>query len=174
MDGIFDRKPPSNYQDQAHPEINQLIQQCNLDDIFRKRFPTKQLFTFTRGSSKSRIDLFLTSKLLDSNIRATSIVHFPFSDHDALKLNIDFSQTAKGSGIWKMNVQTIQSSIFRECIESLWPIWASKMELYDNPTVWWEITKYKIKHLTIEISKSLNITKSKFKKLENRLNEIIS
>ncbi|MEW8548721.1 MAG: reverse transcriptase family protein, partial [Candidatus Thiodiazotropha sp.] len=32
--------------------------------------------------------------------------------------------------------------------------------------------KYKVKQLTIEISKSLNISKTKFTKLENRLNEI--
>ena len=172
MDGSFDRKPPANNQDQGHAEMNHLIQQNNLEDILSKRFPTKQLFTISRGSSKSRIDLFLTSKLLDRIIRATSIVHFPFSDHDAVKLNVDFSQTAKGPGIWKMNVQTIQSSIFRECIERLWPKWASEIELYESPTVWWEITKYKIKHLTIETRKSLNITKLKFLKLENILNEI--
>ena len=46
----------------------------------------------------------------------------------------------------------------------------SEIELYESFTVWWEITKYKIKR--IEISKYLNITKYKFFKLENRLNEI--
>ena len=51
-----------------------------------------------------------------------------------------------------MNVKTIQSNIFREIIETLWPLW--------------------IKHLTIEVSKSLNITKCKFQKMEARLNEI--
>ena len=58
MDGSLNRKPPSNNLDQGHPEMNQLIQQYNLEDIFRKRFPTKQLFTFSSGSSKSRIDVF--------------------------------------------------------------------------------------------------------------------
>ena len=159
MDGPVDRNPPSTNKDQGLTEMNELIKQSYLEDIFRKRFPTQRKFTFSPGISKSRIDLFLTSKLLDSNIKSTSIIHFPFSDHDAVKLNMDFSQTARGPGIWKMNVKTIQSSIFRESIETLWPIWTSEIELYESPITWWEITKYKIKHLTIETSKSLNITK---------------
>ena len=60
--------------------MDELINQSNLEDIFRKRFPTKQSFTFSRGTSKSRIDLILTSRLLDSSVQSTSIVHFPFSD----------------------------------------------------------------------------------------------
>ena len=172
MDGSVDRNPPSTNKDQGLTEMNELIKQSYLEDIFRKRFPTQQIFTFSRGISKSRIDLFLTSKLLDSKIKSTSIIHFPFSDHDAVKLNMDFSQTARGPGIWKMNVKTIQSSIFRESIETLWPIWTSEIELYESPITWWEITKYRIKHLTIETSKSLNITKGSLLKMEARLNEI--
>ena len=73
-----------------------------------------------------------------------------------------------------MNVKMIQSSIFRESTETLWPIWANEFDSYENPIVWWEVIKYmyKIKHLTIAISKSLDITKFKFIKIENRLNEI--
>ena len=88
MDGSLDRYPPSASRDQGLLEMNDMIHQCNLDDIFRKRFPTKQSFTFSRGTSKSRIDMFLTSRVLDSYIKSTAIVHFPFSDHDAIKLNV--------------------------------------------------------------------------------------
>ena len=172
IDASIDRCPPSVNRDQGQIEMNEMIHQCNLDDIFRKRFPTKHSFTFSRGSSKSRIDLFFTSRILDSNIKSTEIVHFPFSDHDAIKLNVLFSQSARGPGIWKMNIKTIQSNIFREIIESLWPVWTTEIGLYDSPISWWENIKYKIKHLTIEVSKSINITKSKFLKIEARLNEI--
>ena len=82
---------------------------------------------------------------------------------------MDFSQTARGPGIWNMNVKTIQSSIFRESIETLWSIWTSEIELYESPITWWEITKYEIKHLTIETSKSLSITKGSLLKMEARL-----
>ena len=71
-----------------------------------------------------------------------------------------------------MNAKTIQSNIFRESLETLWPKWPIDILSYQNPIDWWEVVKYKIKHLTIEISKSLNITKDKIIKLEKRLNEI--
>ena len=172
MNCSIDRNPPSTNRDQGQAEMEELIKQCNLEDIFRKRFPTERIYTFSRGHSKSRIDLFLTSRLLDSAINSTSIVHFPFSDHDAIKLHVNSTQNAKGPGIWKMNVKTIHSTSFRKSIETLWPIWAGDMTSYESPLTWWEVTKYKIKHLTIEISKSLNITKYKLQKMEARLNEI--
>ena len=71
-----------------------------------------------------------------------------------------------------MNTKTIFSNIFRESIENIWQIWSSDIDSYQNPVAWWEIIKYKIKHLTIEISKSLNISKNKFRQIEKRLNEI--
>ena len=55
-----------------------------------------------------------------------------------------------------MNVLTIQSHVFKESLEKLWPIWMEKINTYDNILIWWEIIKINIKQLTIEISKSLN------------------
>ena len=71
-----------------------------------------------------------------------------------------------------MNTKTIFSIVFRESIETLWPIWSTEMDSYQNPIKWWESIKYKIKHLTIEISKSINISKNIFMHIEKRLNDI--
>ena len=57
MDARFDRNPPSCNRDQGYVEMDELIKQSNLEDIFRKRFPTNQSFTFLRETSISRIDL---------------------------------------------------------------------------------------------------------------------
>ena len=172
LDGKLDRKPQSSNREPGISELVEIMLNFNLVDIYRKRFLSKQSFTFSRGSSKSRIDYFLTSWLLDSNIDNTSILHFPFSDHDAIRIDIDMLQCKRGPGIWKMNTKTIFSTSFRESLEKLWPIWSSEIDSYHNPTEWWEIIKYKIKHLTIEISKSLNVSKHKFIQIEKRLNEI--
>ena len=172
LNGMLDRRPSCSHRDQGNSELVEMMLNFNLVDIFRHRFQTKQTFTFTRGNSKSRIDFFLISCLLDSNIDSTLITHFPFSDHDAIHINIDIMQSKRGPGVWKMNTNTIFSNIFRESIENIWPIWSSDIDSYQNPVAWWEIIKYKIKHLTIEISKSLNISKNKFRQIEKRLNEI--
>lgn len=94
LNGVLDRKPACNTKDQGYNEIAEMINQSQLKDIFRKQFPSKQSFTFSRGQSKSRIDFILTSYLLDRSIKTANIVHFPFSDHDAVTLNLDISQNS--------------------------------------------------------------------------------
>ena len=71
-----------------------------------------------------------------------------------------------------MNAQTIQTNIFRESLEKLWPAWTDKINEYENILIWWEITKINIKQLTIEISKTLNTSKYEINKIETRLNDI--
>ena len=169
---MLDRRPSSSGKDQGTSELVNIMLSFNLVDIFRKRFETKQSFTFSRGQSKSRIDYFLTSCLLDSNVNNTKIIHFPFSDHDAVFIDIDLTECERGPGVWKMNTKTILSNLFRESLETLWPIWSLNIDSYQTPIAWWENIKYKIKHLTIEISKSINISKNKCMHLEKRLNDI--
>ena len=168
----MDRKPKSNQNDQGFQELDSIMKQFSLEDIFRKRYPKTQAYTFARGSSKSRIDYFCISTLLDCYVNDTSIHHFPFSDHDAVALDINFNKSHKGPGIWKMNAQTIQTNFVRESLEKLWPTWTDKINEYENILIWWEITKINIKQLTIEISKTLNTSKYEMKKIEITLNDI--
>ena len=71
-----------------------------------------------------------------------------------------------------MNAATIASAQFQECIENLWPTWKNTISKYENITVWWEMIKYKIKQLTIEVSRSLNTSKHTISKYEKRIDEI--
>ena len=172
QDNNIDRKPKSNQNDQGFHELDSIMKQFSLEDIFRKLYPRKQAYTFARGSSKSRIDYFCISTLLDCYVNDNSIHHFPFSDHDAVALDINLNKSPNGPGIWKMNAQTIQTNIFRESLEKLWPTWTDKINEYENILIWWEITKINIKQLTIEISKTLNTSKYEINKMETRLNDI--
>ena len=172
LEGTLDRLSRCNTRDQGYFELFDLINQFNLDDLFRKRFPNKQAFTFSRGSSKIKNRSISNIMLVGLSCKNTSVLHFPFSDHDAISLEIDLTKKLRGPGTGKMNVNTIQSQVFRECIDNLWPCWASEINVYKTPIFWWEMVKYRIKQLTIEITKSFNISKTKFKKLENRLNEV--
>ena len=54
----------------------------------------------------------------------------------------------------------------------LWPEWVNRINDYENILIWWEMIKILLKHLTIEISKSLNINKYQVEQLEKRLNII--
>ena len=69
LNGTLDRIPPSGNRERGNSELIEMMKQFNLDDIFRKRFQTKQYFKFSRVVSKSRTDFILTSSLLDSSIK---------------------------------------------------------------------------------------------------------
>ena len=89
--------------------------------FFRKRYPDQKSFTFNRGISKSRIGYFLKRSSCDCNIEHANVSHFPFSDHDLVFIDTDFSKTEKGPGVWKLNASTIYSTQFHDSIEQLWP-----------------------------------------------------
>ena len=112
------------------------MKQYTLEDIYRKRYPNKNHFTFSRGISRSRIDYYLTSAMPDGYINDSAVVNFPFSDHDAIILQFDLDKSLKGPGIWKMNANTIQSDIFRESLEKLWPQWVNRINDYENILIW--------------------------------------
>ena len=71
-----------------------------------------------------------------------------------------------------MNARTIQTDVFRETLEKMWPTWVGKINDFDNILIWWEMIKIYVKQLTTEISKTLNTNKYQLAKLERRLNEI--
>ena len=98
FNSMLDRRPSSSVRDQGSSELVNMMFNFNLEDIFRKRNETKQSFTFSRGHSKSRIDYVLTSCLLDSSINKTHIIHFPYSDHDAVSIDIDMVKSKRGPG----------------------------------------------------------------------------
>ena len=128
----LDREPCHNSNDQCCIELHDLIRNCNLYDIFQRRHPDKKSFTFQRGTSKSRIDYFLTETSCDNSINSTNIAHFPFSDHDIIHIATHFSKIEQGPDILKTNVATIHSPQFQESIEYLWSTWKKKITYYTD------------------------------------------
>ena len=172
QNSTLDREPSKYSSDAGYIELTELMETYDFEDVFRAQNPDKMSFTFSRGDSKSRIDYFLTPITRRGHIKSSSIFHFPFSDHDIVNISTDFKKFDHGPGVWKMNVATIYSAQFQESIENLWPIWKNSLSQYANITVWWEIIKCRIKQLTIEISRSLNINKHTISKFEKRIDEI--
>ena len=93
------------------------------------------------------------------------------SDRDIITLNLNINNVERGPEVWKMDLSTIQSLRFQESIEHLWPQWIQSVGDYDNMISWWEMVKYKIKQLTIETRRSLNLRKSTVDKYEKRIHE---
>ena len=68
------------------------------------KFPNQKIFTFRRGSSRSRIDKILTSSQF--KIDHYGQVDNSFSDHELIFSTLSFQSTfRKGPGIWRNNVK---------------------------------------------------------------------
>ena len=95
------------------------------------------------------------------------IIHCPFSDLDIKIMKLNVCDITRGSGTWIMNLHTIRSDYFRQVFTNWWVYW--KLEKKSFSREWWDIAKIKIKSITIEASKKVNITDDKIKALENKL-----
>jgi exonuclease III len=89
LNSKLDRKYCGNTRyDKADDGLNDLLHiilELDVEDIWRKRFPDIKQYTFLRNESKSRIDYFLTSKIIDSEVSSPKIQHFIHSDHDLFR-----------------------------------------------------------------------------------------
>jgi hypothetical protein len=54
-----------------------------------------------------------------------------------------------------MNFNTITSELFTKAFNTRWGIWKNEIERFRNIQEWWDVTKTKIKYLTMQISKQL-------------------
>ena len=168
-DKNIDRHPIHACDDVGLTELTSIIENNYLCDVWRKLNLEKKRYTFKRNHSKSRIDFVLVSNNLLSNLSNVKIIHFPFSDHDIVCTKIKMNEIERGPGVWVINENTIKSDIFKKAFNTFWTNNVSKINLYHNMKESWDITKYKLKALCIEISSKLNTSKKKLKIMETKL-----
>ena len=85
-----------------------------------------------------------------------------------MKLNV--CDITSGSGTWIMNLHTIRSDYFRQVFTNWWVYCKLEKKSFSNlRECGWDIAKIKLKSITIEASKKVNITDDKIKALENKL-----
>ena len=137
--------------------IENIIDKFDLEDVWRRRNPDRIQFTWKNSGKRqaSRIDYWLISRSLDNCMKATDIVKCPFSDHDAVIIDINLNEIKRGRGYWKMNNDVIQSSFFKQKFDNFWSDWKETLHRSDNIKYWWDLTKIKIKQLTIWCSKEI-------------------
>ncbi|KAK3091503.1 hypothetical protein FSP39_020293 [Pinctada imbricata] len=151
-----DRSSARYVVDGAEGDLVHMITELNLVDIWRKRNPETRQYTFKRGTSRSRIDMILVPIERECDVTRVGITNCPYSDHSFVHLTINIEKISKGPGIWIMNKRTIQSEQFRDTFNAFWDYWKYEIKNYDSIKIWWELTKKKIKEITINISKALN------------------
>ena len=151
-----------------------MLHRNDLFDVWRKLNSETKRYTFKHSKSKSRIDYILCSNALSSKVFGTRINHFPFSDHDIIITKLKTQDINRSPGMWIMNLETIKSEQFRHAFKIWWDNWKIEKNKYSDIWEWWDLTKNKIKLLTIEISRSLNCKQNKkeINRIERQLDKL--
>ena len=86
--------------------LNDTLEEMDLIDIFRTFHPNAEKYTFFSSAyvTFSRIDHILGHKSNFSKFKKIEIVSCIFSDHNAMRLDINYKKkTVRNINIWKLN-----------------------------------------------------------------------
>ena len=86
--------------------LNDTLNEMDLTDIFRTFHPNTEEYTFFSSAhgTFSRIDYILAHKSKLSKFKKTEIVSSIFSDHNAMKLDINYkTKTVRNPNTWRLN-----------------------------------------------------------------------
>ena len=170
-----DKYPKSPYPDQSRKPLIKLMSKYQLCDIWREKNPERIEFSWTRhrtdGRFASRIDRFLISKTLAHNVINCSFENYPRSDHNLLKLQLDFNHIPRGPGYWIINNSLLKDEDYYNTISELILREKSHSDYNLDFTAWYESLKTKIKQRSIIFSKR---KKRAQRKRENLLDKQIN
>ena len=145
-------------QDIGQLELESIIKNHDLEDIWRRRHPKQKKYSFYKKHSKcaSRIDFWLVSISIESQITKVNIDNAPKADHEAITMTLNTSKCERGPGFWKMNVDALNSDLFDQTFKTFWKGWKKQINNFESKRKWWELTKIKIKELSIEVAKQIS------------------
>jgi len=166
----IDRAKNTVRDDPGNIELKRILNTFNLEDVWRRRNPNKRSYTYV-GRAYSRIDMWLISQNLDSSVDKCEIIINPLTlkDHKGITLRFFSSQVKRGPGIWKMNEKVVKSDLFAVAFQQFWASWVTEKRKFKNIKEWWEMTKIKIKEITIWAATKLSKNKDKIEDLEKDL-----
>ena len=159
IDRRYSEKNIAKKKDIGTDEVEKIINNLNLEDVYRRRNPLLRRYTYFKPNSKtaSRIDFWLSEKTLDPLITNTGIKHAVRTDHASIECIIKTSKQEKGPGYWKFNNSLLDSELFNKTFLAFWDGWKNNINKYKSKREWWEVTKYKIKNIAIHVSKQISL-----------------
>lgn len=89
----------------AREKVLNLKNDMDLIDIWRIQNPDKKKYTWRQhdANKQARLDFFLISSELSSNIISCNIDAGYRTDHSLVDIVLDFSKVNRGNGYWKLN-----------------------------------------------------------------------
>ena len=149
---ILDRtgSPPTANHTQGLPELNTLLHQFNLLDIWRFTHPSHKQYTWTSQKTnepniKSRLDVFFIPSTFSSQYICTDFFPTVWSDHQYITLRLPITPSIpRGGSYWKLNTDVLSEPSYRQEITALLNYCKSQIPSYNSLIPWFEFTKLHI------------------------------
>lgn len=156
---------------QARKEINTLVEELDLVDVWRYFHPSDKQFTFYSNphNSYSRIDYFLISKSLISITAEATIGTILISDHAPVGMVLRTGQSnKKRPSRWRFNTSLLKDEyLVRSIRGEVTYYWLTNEGTASDPAVEWDAFKAVIRGRLIQICSFLKKTAvERFQKLE--------
>jgi len=166
-----DRYPIRLNNDRGSKEFMEMLDVFDLKDVCRFLYPNQKIFTFHRGTCKSRIDSICVSACFC--IKTYGQEDTSFSDHELIKTTLLYENVFdRGPGMWKNNVKYYRDDDFLDNFKYFWhqKIINSYGPYRDNVVTWWLDFKYSFKMYYIKLSREkLLMSRRHDQMLENGL-----
>ena len=105
----------------ATSEVQDIIVQNNLIDVYREINGERQKFTWKVGNpirKQARLDYFLASQSLVSVISEANIIPGYRSDHSMVTMELSLTNQKRGKGFYKMNTSLLNDEKYVQIIEN--------------------------------------------------------
>lgn len=176
-DSWLDRIPHRNSQPVYSDTILSLFTTTYIIDYWRALNPTSVQFTWYNSAGNgqcSRLDYWLISCELCSDVSDCKISASPLTDHCMISLNLLTSkQQLHSPNIWKLNNDFLKNAEFCEQVKSLIPE-VEKLDMSDISK--WEWFKFKTRQIAVDTGKKKIscIRKRKQKDLIDKISQLTS
>ena len=163
--------------------LNSVIENLDLVDIWRVQHPQIKRFTWRRRrpNIQCRLDFFLVSNTIGTNVIETDILPGYKTDHSLITISLSTHSNPRGPGFWKLNTSFLSDNNYIKLVKQTISN-VSKQYEHDNEVdeiLLWEMIKMQIRADSITYAKQKNkerknrvkILESKIADLQNTLEE---
>ena len=156
IDPVLDKDSTKELVNKASNEINNLMEDFNLIDIWRMLNPQKRRYTWRRRNPviQSRLDYWLIPNELIYSVNECSIKPSIKSDHSLICLKIKFQKTSpRGPGLWKFNCSLLKNIEYANAVKDI----INAHYDISSGSLRWEFIKMKIREFSIKFSKDIAV-----------------
>ena len=138
-------------------QIEDIYLSHDLVDIWRVRNPGTKRFSWRQKTPfiQRRLDYWLIDNALQEEIDQVDIISSIKSDHLAISSTINGIETETLSpSFWKLNASLLDDKEYVDLINHSYQEWIKEFKDVQDPRLFWDLLKYKIRQDTIIYSKS--------------------